>query len=123
MSFARSFMSLAPSARFAATRLPPVSRTSILLARRSISNSSARPAQVDPLLNHNHSHGHLAGPVEPRSPPPKTATFTAADEPGKNIDLYKDGPGALEKAVSLFFFTEILRGMSILILTLRESRR
>ncbi|OBZ77130.1 NADH dehydrogenase [ubiquinone] iron-sulfur protein 8, mitochondrial [Grifola frondosa] len=49
-------------------------------------------------------------PSMPRSPP-QTAMYTAADEPGKDYDPYKDGPSAIEKAVHLFFLTEIFRGM------------
>lgn len=109
MPLSRSFMPVGPSTRLAATRVQaPVSRTSaILLARRLLSNSSPRSAEIDPLVKHKHPHDHLAGPVAPRSPSLNTATYTAADE----IDPYKGGPGALEKAVHLFFFTEILRGM------------
>ena len=45
-----------------------------------------------------------------RSPPPATATYTAANELDKDYDPYKDGPSAIDKAVHLFFFTEIIRG-------------
>ncbi|EIN10519.1 NADH-quinone oxidoreductase [Punctularia strigosozonata HHB-11173 SS5] len=41
--------------------------------------------------------------------------FSAAEEPGKDYDPYKDGPSALSKAVHLFFFTEIIRGMWIVL--------
>jgi hypothetical protein len=38
---------------------------------------------------------------------------TAGDEPGKELLAYKDGPSALDKAVHIFFFTEIIRGAYI----------
>ncbi|KAJ7129353.1 hypothetical protein C8R44DRAFT_583731, partial [Mycena epipterygia] len=34
---------------------------------------------------------------------------------GNEVDAYKDGPSAVDKAVHLFFFTEILRGMWIVL--------
>ncbi|KAJ7167516.1 hypothetical protein C8R46DRAFT_898901 [Mycena filopes] len=37
------------------------------------------------------------------------------DADGNELDVYKDGPGAVDKAVHLFFFTEILRGMWIVL--------
>jgi NADH dehydrogenase (ubiquinone) Fe-S protein 8 len=37
------------------------------------------------------------------------------DSNGKELDPYKDGPSALDKAVHYFFFTEILRGMWIVL--------
>ena len=54
-------------------------------------------------------HGGLEGPVKIRSPA-ATGTLTAQDEPDKHTDSYKGGPSAIDKAVHLFFFTEILRG-------------
>jgi NADH dehydrogenase (ubiquinone) Fe-S protein 8 len=41
--------------------------------------------------------------------------LTAKDEPGKDIDPYKGGQSAIDKAVHLFFFTEIIRGMWIVL--------
>lgn len=69
--------------------------------------SSTRCSHAEPLSR----HGSLEGPVKIRSPA-STGTLTAQDEPDKHTDSYKDGPSAIDKAVHLFFFTEILRGRS-----------
>ncbi|KAJ7044660.1 NADH-ubiquinone oxidoreductase 23 kDa subunit [Mycena alexandri] len=45
----------------------------------------------------------------------RSATPRQWDANGNELDVYKDGPGALDKAVHLFFFTEILRGMWIVL--------
>ena len=111
-------MSLAHTARLTASasarvRAPAASSASVVLARRWLASSPARSAQVDPFAGDpKHTHDHLHAPAGVRSPSLKTATFTAADEPGRDVDPYKGGPGALEKAVHLFFFTEILRGQA-----------
>lgn len=73
------------------------------IAYRSI--SSTRCSHAEPLDR----HGSLEGPVKIRSPT-ATGTLAAQDEPDKHTDSYKDGPSAIDKAVHLFFFTEILRG-------------
>jgi hypothetical protein len=45
-----------------------------------------------------------------KGPPLGVGLASAGDEPGKELDRYKDGPSAIEKAVHIFFLTEILRG-------------
>ncbi|OSX59463.1 hypothetical protein POSPLADRAFT_1071110 [Postia placenta MAD-698-R-SB12] len=112
MSFLRALVSAGPSARLATHVVPP--RASLLLANRLLS-TTARRLHADPLPGAPHTPDHLHDVVAPRSPGTKPATFTAADEPGKDFDPYKDGPGAVDKAVHLFFFTEILRGMWIVL--------
>jgi NADH dehydrogenase (ubiquinone) Fe-S protein 8 len=42
--------------------------------------------------------------------------LSAQDEAGKSVNPYKGGPSAIDKAVHLFFFTEILRGMNVMLL-------
>ncbi|CCL98570.1 uncharacterized protein FIBRA_00571 [Fibroporia radiculosa] len=108
MSFVRALVAAGPSARVAARMVAP--RPSALLAHRLLSTTARRLAQ-DPLLKDGHVHDHLHDAASPRSPGIKTSMYSAADEPGKDFDPYKDGPGAIDKAVHLFFFTEILRGM------------
>jgi len=112
MSFIRALVSAGPAARLATRVAAP--RASAMLAHRMLSTTSRLSAQ-DPLLKDSQGPDHLRDPVAPRSPGIKTAMLSAADEPGKDFDPYKDGPSAIDKAVHLFFFTEILRGMWIVL--------
>ena len=105
MSFARALVAAGPSARLAAGRV--AAPRSLALAYRWHS-TAPRHQQLDPTVS-NKPRDHLQPPPI-RSPSSKTARFTAADEPGKDYDPYKDGPSAIDKAVHLFFFTEIIRG-------------
>ncbi|KAH9833714.1 NADH-quinone oxidoreductase [Rhodofomes roseus] len=113
MTLLRALVAAGPSARVVATRVA-TPRTSALLARRLISTTPCRHA-VDPNLKRTEPGDYLPDPVAPRSPGIKTAMLSAADEPGKDFDPYKDGPSAIDKAVHLFFFTEIIRGMWIVL--------
>ena len=105
MSLARQRLSVGLS-----HRLPNPQRSaalrSALITYRSI--SSSRCSHAEPIDR----HGGLEGPVKIRSPA-ATGTLTAQDEPEKHTDSYKGGPSAIDKAVHLFFFTEILRGRSV----------
>jgi NADH dehydrogenase (ubiquinone) Fe-S protein 8 len=100
MVFARPrlLMGLQPYMR--ATMGTPYIRAAIQ-ARRLLSTSTCSHAQHAP-ANQNpgeplHHHNNTTAPIY--------------DARGKEVDPYKDGPGALDKAVHLFFFTEIIRGM------------
>ncbi|KAI0335689.1 NADH dehydrogenase Fe-S protein 8 [Cubamyces sp. BRFM 1775] len=105
MSFVRALVAAGPSARLAAGR---VTASRFALAHRWHSTGSPR----DPLLAEKHKQ-HIDSVPPIRSPPARM--YTAADEPGKDYDPYKDGPSAIDKAVHLFFFTEIIRGMWIVL--------
>lgn len=102
MSLARPRLGVGLSHRLL-TPQRSIALRSALITYRSI--SSTRCSHAEPLDR----HGSLEGPVKIRSPA-ATGTLTAQDEPDKHIDSYKDGPSAIDKAVHLFFFTEILRG-------------
>ena len=103
MSFARALVAASPFARLAAGRVS--ASRSLALAYRWHS-TTPRLQQTEP-----HKPKDYLEPAPPmRSPGTRTATFTAADESGKDYDPYKDGPSAIDKAVHLFFFTEIIRG-------------
>ncbi|TDL29842.1 NADH-quinone oxidoreductase [Rickenella mellea] len=61
-----------------------------------------RPLSTTPKLlasDHQHQHGHN----------------DAAASRAKYVNPYKGGPSAIDKAVHLFFFTEIIRGMWIVL--------
>ncbi|KAI0346854.1 NADH-quinone oxidoreductase [Trametopsis cervina] len=104
MAFLRASLVGVSSARLAATRLATRSApTSTLIAQRLISSSSRIQAQ--PVDHKPKSH------LDP-APPPRSPSILATS-PGENKDPYHGGPSAIEKAVHLFFFTEIIRGMWI----------
>ena len=73
-----------------------------LAARRLISSSSCTGAQ------HHHHHREplesLTSNIDQRHMP------SAPLDPDAQLAAYRDGPSALDKAVHLFFFTEIIRG-------------
>ncbi|KAN0126721.1 NADH-quinone oxidoreductase [Russula decolorans] len=52
-----------------------------------------------------------AQPAHKSSDDSRTGVHSARDEPGKYVNPYEGGQSALEKAAHLFFFTEIVRGM------------
>ncbi|EIM85719.1 NADH-quinone oxidoreductase [Stereum hirsutum FP-91666 SS1] len=111
MSFARPRLPLGLSPRIALAR--PSSTPSSLIAYRLLS-TSRRLQQAEPLDTLGGSEkapDHKAGHI--KSPPLKT--YSAVDQPELRLDPYKDGPSALEKAAHMFFFTEILRGMWIVL--------
>ncbi|KIK29238.1 hypothetical protein PISMIDRAFT_89600 [Pisolithus microcarpus 441] len=91
------------SSRLLGVQRPTTIRSS-RIPFRSISSSRCSHAE------HLERPDRLEGPRSIKSPPLGTGTLTAKDEPGKDIDPYKNGPSAIDKAVHLFFFTEIIRG-------------
>ncbi|KAI6105916.1 Ndufs8, NADH:ubiquinone oxidoreductase 23 kd subunit [Pisolithus sp. B1] len=107
MSLARQ-LAVGLSSRLLGMQRPTTLRSSRIPFR---SISSSRCSHAEPLERPD----RLEGPRSIKSPPLGTGTLTAKDEPGKDIDPYKNGPSAIEKAVHLFFFTEIIRGMWIVL--------
>ncbi|BGP37342.1 ndufs8, ubiquinone oxidoreductase 23 kd subunit [Rhodotorula kratochvilovae] len=93
------------------------------LARTTLRAASARPAAIAPLLPRAFTTSAAArlatpqtGPVEPghapnhHMPAHKQRAQFAVEQPD-----YSKGPSALDKAASLFFFTEIVRGMAVVL--------
>ncbi|KAI0303955.1 NADH-quinone oxidoreductase [Russula brevipes] len=77
--------------------------TSISLVSLRHISTSQRTSEAQPAHNHSHdSANHV------RSPQLGTGIHST---PGKYVNPYAGGPSALEKAAHLFFFTEIVRGM------------
>jgi NADH dehydrogenase (ubiquinone) Fe-S protein 8 len=92
---------LQPRIAFAARHSFP---RSPLVSRRLISNSAcshadypSRSSSLSSGINDRTSHA----PSLPRE----------YDAQGHELNPYRNGPSALDKAVHLFFFTEIIRGM------------
>lgn len=77
------------------------------IAYRLLSTTSRR-LQAEPVNVKHHFTPDRLDPPESKSPS-GTAMLSAPDE-GKYVDPYKGGPSAIDKAVHLFFLTEILRG-------------
>ncbi|KLO15912.1 NADH-quinone oxidoreductase [Schizopora paradoxa] len=73
----------------------PITQQALL---RSFSTSPRR-LLAQPSSSHDHAHHH-------NPPTPFKDTY---------VNPYKNGPSAIDKAVHLFFFTEILRGMWIVL--------
>jgi len=88
------------AARHAVSRSPIVSR------RRLISNSTCSHAEHASRPN----PGSLTSGIDERTshvrPLPREY-----DTHGNELNPYRNGPSALDKAVHLFFFTEIIRGL------------
>ena len=107
MSFARQRLALGVASHL---RSLPCSTPSPLIAYRLLSTTSRR-SHAEPInVKHEEpSHGHRLDPPGFKSPH-GTATLSSEDQPGKDLDPYKGGQSAIDKAVHLFFFTEILRG-------------
>jgi hypothetical protein len=101
MSFARPPLGLgfSPGLRVFSAQY---SHRSLSAARCSFSTSTFL-RRAEP--SHNSGHKH----APPHSSPLTGASSTKIDHKDDE-NPYKDGPSAIDKAVHLFFFTEILRG-------------
>lgn len=108
LALARSRVPLGLSLRIAATS------SNLVGARRLIHASRRVCAQEEPELKSQITERMRAKKFEVTGP------ARIFDESGRELDPYKGGPSALNKAVHLFFFTEIIRGTSI-VAVLRES--
>lgn len=94
-----------------ATRLANPAVT-VLLTRRTLFTNTPRLASVDPLRPSDaRVKDHLQTVIEPRSP--SLSIHLPPEKPVDPANPYANGPSAIEKAVHMFFFTEILRGMHI----------
>lgn len=97
--------------RFSIVRIAcPNSTRTTLVARRLISNSTCCYAE-----HSNYSHRPKVSPslssgLDERSGHTHHRSDVEYDAQGNEINPYKNGPSALDKAVHLFFFTEIIRG-------------
>lgn len=109
MSFLKASLVGVSSARLAAARLATRNTpTSTLIARRLLSSSSCSKAEhVHP--PRSQTNDYLPPENHARSP------SLDAKFPGEVDDPYHGGPSAIEKAVHLFFFTEIVRGTYVLL--------
>lgn len=86
------------AARHTLSCSPVISRRLISNSTRSHAEHASRPTSLTSGINERTSHA----PSPPRE----------YDAHGSELNPYRNGPSALDKAVHLFFFTEIIRGMS-----------
>jgi NADH dehydrogenase (ubiquinone) Fe-S protein 8 len=114
MSFARQRLAFLVASRLRALpRSNPAQST--LIAYRLLSTTSRR-SHAEP-IHIKHEEQYHPGFKSPTG----TATLTAEDEPGKDVNPYKGGPSAIDKAVHLFFFTEIIRGANLVLASISDS--
>ena len=86
---------------------PATSARTALVARRLISNSPRSHDPQRPKLE------HLSSGIEERMAHSAHLLEPEHDAQGNELNAYRHGPSALDKAVHLFFFTEIIRGKCI----------
>ncbi|TFK43760.1 Ndufs8, NADH:ubiquinone oxidoreductase 23 kd subunit [Crucibulum laeve] len=106
MSFARPRVFVGIQPHFAALSRSSALRTPVV-ARRLLSGSSCSHAEHSP-NSHDPLVSGLSARSHHRADPP-----IEYDSKGNEVNPYSAGPSALDKAVHLFFFTEIIRGMWI----------
>ncbi|KAF8076657.1 NADH-quinone oxidoreductase [Lyophyllum atratum] len=88
---------------------------SAILAHRLLSTSTRTPAQHVQGPPTTDSHDGLTSGVGDHSHRHAPSPAPIYDAHGNELNPYKDGPSSIDKAVHLFFFTEILRGMWIVL--------
>ncbi|KAG6903401.1 hypothetical protein C0995_005424 [Termitomyces sp. Mi166 len=110
MSFARPRLVVGLQPRLFASPTPLV--RSAILAHRLLSTSPAlRAKHTHPPNSYNDLKSDLSQHLNHHAPSPEPVY----DAHGNEINPYQDGPSAIDKAVHLFFFTEIIRGMWIVL--------
>ncbi|TFK68192.1 NADH-ubiquinone oxidoreductase 23 kDa subunit [Pluteus cervinus] len=107
MSFARPRVFAGLQHRLVLAPRSSVTRSQ-LLAYRLLSTSSNRHAQ-------HVQKPELTSDLTNRTPHRHGVSTPQYDPQGNEIDPYKGGPSAIDKAVHIFFFTEIIRGMWIVL--------
>lgn len=94
-----SFASRTSSARSAILAHRLLSTSAVLRARHTYPPNSYDDLKSD-LSEHLSHHAPSTKPIY--------------DAQGNEIDPYQNGPSAIDKAVHLFFFTEIIRGRDLI---------
>ena len=107
MSFARSRVGLSVASRVLATSRVTSAQSS-LIAFRMLS-TTPRLLHAEP-IHVKHQNTFSPEHLDPTKSPANTGTYSAAQDPSKFVNPYKGKQGAVDKAVHLFFFTEIIRG-------------
>ncbi len=89
----------------------PSFASTALVARRLISTSTRSHAEHSNYSQRPKAQPSLASRLGEQAGHTQPTTTVGYDAYGNEIDPYKNGPSALDKAVHLFFFTEIIRGV------------
>ncbi|KAF8592748.1 NADH dehydrogenase iron-sulfur protein 8 [Ramaria rubella] len=101
-------LTFARSLRLARVPVRALASGPSILAFRSITTSHHRLAQ------HAHDHKHNISTTGSIHSSPSSVGIQGTEIEAENyVNPYKSGPSAVDKAVHLFFFTEIIRGMWI----------
>ncbi|KAG6817873.1 hypothetical protein H0H87_001705 [Tephrocybe sp. NHM501043] len=111
MSFIRPRVVLGIQPRFILAPRTPSVRAAIV-AHRLLSTSTILRAQH---AHPDNSYHALQSGISAREHKHAPATEPIYDARGKELNPYEHGPSAIDKAVHLFFFTEIIRGMWIVL--------
>ena len=111
MSFARQWLALGVSSRLRALPRSNLSQSS-LITYRLLTTTSAR-LHAEP-THVKHEEPHHIDPAGLKSPT-GTGTLIVENEPGQDVNPYKGKQGALDKAVHMFFLTEIMRGANLVL--------
>ncbi|KAF9534679.1 hypothetical protein CPB83DRAFT_842747 [Crepidotus variabilis] len=86
-----------------------------LVARRLLSASTCSHAEHTNYSHRPQAPSSLVSGIEDRNVHKEHHPNAQIDSHGNEINPYRNGPSALDKAVHLFFFTEIIRGMWIVL--------
>ena len=87
------------------------SASTSLVARRLISTSTRLHAEHSNYSQRPRAQPSLASRLDEQAGHTQPTTTVGYDANGNEVNPYKNGPSALDKAVHLFFFTEIIRGV------------
>jgi NADH dehydrogenase (ubiquinone) Fe-S protein 8 len=110
MSFARQWLALGVSSRLRALPRSNFSQSSLITYRLLTTTSPRLHAEPINVKHEEPHHGYRVDPAGLKSPT-GTGTLTA----GKDVNPYKGKQGAIDKAVHMFFLTEIMRGANLVL--------
>ncbi|KAG8758895.1 hypothetical protein FRC14_007160 [Serendipita sp. 396] len=88
-------------------------RATTLLIRHASTTNTTKPAFETP-HSQTHQVPHIAE-HHIKTPGLGIAMASAKDLPGSTVNSYKDGPSALDKVMTMFLFTELVRGLWVVL--------
>lgn len=106
MSFARHRFIVGLQPRISLAPRSSSARSAILAHRLLSTSAVLRARYTHPPNNYDDLKSDLSEHLNHHAPPPEPIY----DAQGHELNPYQNGPSAIDKAVHLFFFTEIIRG-------------